>query len=65
MTTLDTTRTAASRTFGANVASTVTALVGRVAAWNDARITRNALAQLSEHELEDIGLSRGDIEALR
>ncbi len=33
-----------------------------VSAWNDARITRNALSRLSDRELDDIGLSRGDIE---
>lgn len=30
-------------------------------AWNDARVTRNALGKLSDRELDDIGLSRGDI----
>ena len=38
------------------------AFVGRVTAWNDARVTRNALAKLSDHELDDLGLSRGDID---
>lgn len=33
-----------------------------VTAWNDARVTRNALAGLSDRELDDIGLCRGDIE---
>lgn len=37
-------------------------LVGMVSAWNDARITRNALSKLSDRELEDIGLCRGDID---
>lgn len=32
-----------------------------LAAWNDARVTRNALAKLSDRELEDIGLARGEI----
>ncbi len=32
--------------------------------WNDARITRNALAKLSDRELEDIGLCRGDVESI-
>lgn len=32
-----------------------------VVAWNDARVTRNALARLSDRELDDIGLSRADI----
>lgn len=32
--------------------------------WNDARVTRNALSKLSDRELDDIGLCRGDIEML-
>ena len=31
-------------------------------AWNDARVTRNSLSKLSDRELDDIGLCRGDIE---
>ncbi|NHB76103.1 DUF1127 domain-containing protein [Rhodobacter calidifons] len=31
-------------------------------AWNDARVTRKALNRLSDRELDDIGLCRGDIE---
>lgn len=34
------------------------------AAWNDARVTRKALSKLSDRELDDIGLCRGDIEML-
>lgn len=37
-------------------------LLAAVAAWNDARMTKNALSRLSDRELDDIGLSRGDIE---
>ncbi|MEM7753903.1 MAG: DUF1127 domain-containing protein [Pseudomonadota bacterium] len=37
-------------------------LVSRVHAWNENRRTRNALSRLSAHELNDIGLSRGDID---
>jgi uncharacterized protein YjiS (DUF1127 family) len=32
-----------------------------ISAWNDARVTRNALDKLSDRELDDIGLSRSDI----
>lgn len=39
-------------------------LIGAVAAWNDARITRNALSRLSARELDDIGLCYGDIETI-
>ena len=32
--------------------------------WNDRRLTRNALGKLSDRELDDIGLCRGDIEMI-
>ncbi|MFT3687583.1 DUF1127 domain-containing protein [Paenirhodobacter sp.] len=35
-----------------------------IAAWNEMRITRNALARLSDHELADIGLTRYEAETL-
>ena len=35
------------------------AIVGN---WNDRRMTRNALGKLSDRELDDIGLCRGDID---
>ena len=37
-------------------------LVAGLSAWRDARMTRNALHKLTDRELDDIGLSRGDIE---
>ena len=37
-------------------------LVADLVAWNDARMTRNALSTLTDRELEDIGLVRGDID---
>lgn len=39
-------------------------LIANVAEWNDARVTRNSLSQLSARELEDIGLIPGDIDAV-
>lgn len=33
----------------------------KFAVWNQTRKTANSLSALSDHELEDIGLSRGDI----
>lgn len=33
-------------------------------AWNSARITRRSLGKLSDRELDDIGLCRGDIELI-
>ena len=44
-----------------NSLSNVLAALG---AWNDARVTRKALSKLSDRELDDIGLCRGDIEML-
>ena len=42
----------------------VTKVVADVVAWNDARRTADSLSQLSAHELEDIGLNRGDIDEI-
>lgn len=35
-----------------------------LSAWNDARVTRKTLGKLSDRELDDIGLCRGDIEMI-
>lgn len=65
MATFDTTRTtygsasAASRFFAA-----LNTVIASAIAWNDARVTRNALSGLTDRELDDIGLSRADIEAV-
>jgi uncharacterized protein YjiS (DUF1127 family) len=34
------------------------------AVWNDARVTRRALGKLSDRELDDIGLCRGDVDMI-
>lgn len=39
-------------------------LFAAVTAWNDARITRKSLSQLSARELDDIGLTRADIDSV-
>ncbi len=38
--------------------------VASIIAWNDARVTRKALSGLTDRELEDIGLSRSDIDSV-
>ncbi len=63
MASFDTSRTASALSAG-NVASFFTNMFSAVAAWNDARITRNSLSKLTARELDDIGLSYGDIEAV-
>lgn len=40
------------------------AAIVAVKGWNDARMTRKALGKLSNRELDDIGLCRGDIETI-
>lgn len=47
---------------GFNATRTLSNLVSRIAVWNDARVTRKALSQLSNRELDDLGLNRGDID---
>ncbi|MDB5661013.1 MAG: hypothetical protein JWS10_3628 [Cypionkella sp.] len=42
----------------------VSTFVNSFAAWNDARITRHALGKLTDRELDDIGLCRGDVELI-
>ena len=42
----------------------LSSVFGAWSAWNDARVTRNALKKLSDRELDDIGLCRGDIDLI-
>lgn len=46
---------------GANATNFIASLVASVMTWNDRRMTRKALSTLTERELNDIGLSYGDI----
>ena len=65
MAAIDTTRTAYGSASVANrFGSLITALIGKVIAWNDARVTRKTLGGLTDRELEDIGLVRGDSDAI-
>jgi len=50
--------------FGGRLSALVASTLAMFAGWNDARVTRNALARLSDRELDDIGLTRGDIESV-
>jgi len=43
-------------------AGLVSKMINSVLAWNDARVTRNALSRLTDRELADIGLTRFDID---
>ena len=50
------------RTANAKSGFSLVALIGNLVSWNDRRMTRNSLNKLSNRELDDIGLVRGDIE---
>ena len=59
----DTTRApVGGRSLTGRMSATFASLVSTVISWNDARVTRKSLAQLSDRELDDIGLCRGDID---
>ncbi|AZV77173.1 DUF1127 domain-containing protein [Parasedimentitalea marina] len=65
MAAFDTTRT----TYGATgltgrIGAIIAATAAGISQWNDARVTRNSLSTLSDRELSDIGLCRGDIEVI-
>ena len=42
----------------------IAGMLGALAVWNDRRVTRRALSKLSDRELDDIGLTRGDIDRI-
>jgi uncharacterized protein YjiS (DUF1127 family) len=46
------------------VGNVVANLFSMLSAWNDARVTRRELSSLSDRELNDIGVIRGDIECI-
>jgi YD repeat-containing protein len=65
MATFETTRPAP---FGAEtlyrIVSVIDAGIATLVQWNNKRVTRNALGKLSARELADIGLTRGDVDAM-
>lgn len=63
MAAFDTTRPATGF-FAGRTSSVFASTFAAIAAWNDARVTRNTLSKLTERELDDIGLTYGDIDAI-
>lgn len=47
-----------------HIGRVIVSMIDGIGAWNDNRVTRNALSKLTDRELEDIGLSRGDIDTV-
>ncbi|MFC3118716.1 DUF1127 domain-containing protein [Jhaorihella thermophila] len=65
MAAIDTTRSAhGSHGLVGRIGSVINHLVAAFTAWNDARVTRKALSALTDRELEDIGLTRADIDRI-
>ncbi|MGL4310727.1 MAG: DUF1127 domain-containing protein [Paracoccaceae bacterium] len=62
MASIDTSRAAMTGHAGGRSSQFFGTMAGAFAAWNDARITRKALGRLTDRELDDIGLCRGDID---
>lgn len=56
----DTAPSAAAPTFG--LAAFVRRTFGTLTAWNESRVTRISLSRLTDRELDDIGLTRRDID---
>lgn len=57
-------RPVADGVFGGTLRFSPSDLIARFVAWNERRVTRRELANLSDRELEDIGLCRGEIDAV-
>ncbi len=64
MAAFDMTRPTAASGSAARIGAIFTAAVGAFAAWNDARMTHRTLSKLTDRELNDIGLHRGDVDAV-
>ena len=64
MAAFDTTRPLAGSVFGGRATNIMTTLFALLADWNDRRATRKALSQLSQRELNDIGLLRADVDVM-
>lgn len=58
------TNLAASSILAGRITSFFHQTLNSVSKWNDARVTRKSLSRLSARELDDIGLTFGDIDAV-
>jgi uncharacterized protein YjiS (DUF1127 family) len=65
MSAFDTNRLYTSTSAAGRIGSMFLSAVNVFSAWNDLRTTRNSLDQLSDRQLDDIGLHRGELPRLR
>ena len=63
MAAFDTTRPVAALNTG-RFSNAFAQMMGALATWNDARVTRKALSKLTARELEDIGLTYADLDKI-
>ncbi len=61
MATIETTRPAMT---GARFGSRLTAVFSTISTWNDSRATQKSLGKLSDSQLADIGLTRGNLDMI-
>lgn len=65
MAAFDTSRApAVSSVIAGRLGAQIVSFFGAVTDWNEKRLTRKQLHSLSERELQDIGLARGDIDTV-
>lgn len=64
MANIETNRVYYSSIIAGRVTAVMSDLIGALVSWNDARITRKSLSRLSLRELDDIGLTPGDIDTI-
>lgn len=65
MAAIDFSRTASTGQWvGGRIINAISKYAATYGDWKAAQATRNQLGQLSDHELADIGLSRGDIDVV-
>ena len=64
MAAFDTTRPFAATGSASRIGTVFVAAFSALSAWNDARLTRKSLSALTDRELDDIGLVRGDIDSV-
>jgi len=64
MAVLDYSRAATGTSPFARLTALISATYGALVQWNEVRQTRKALSALTDRELNDIGLARGDIHTI-
>ena len=64
MAAFDTTRPFAATGSASRIGNIFVSAFGALSAWNDSRMTRKSLETLTDRELDDIGLCRGDIDSI-